>query len=343
MDLSTLEMICRRMADHVATHGLRSIDVVFHGGEPLLAGADVLDAAARLLRTSLGPDCAVRLSVQTNGVLLSDAVLGVLHRHAIRVGVSLDGPPTVNDGRRVFADGRGTHAAVAETLHALRTPPHSELFSGLLCTIDVRSDPVSVYESLLEFRPPAMDFLLPHGNWTDPPPLREPGAPEIPYGRWLAAVFDRWYGAPAQETGIRFFEQILNGLLGGASTSELIGLSPAAMVVLDTAGRIEQVDSLRSVGDGAAATGLDVRSHSFDDALAHPGVVARQIGADALSETCRRCAVHRTCGAGFYPHRFDAGTGYRNPSVYCPDLKFLISHIEERLRSDLGVAAREYV
>ena len=44
------------------------------------------------------------------------------------------------------------------------------IYSGILCTIDVRNDPVATYEALLKFSPPALDLLLPHANWSCPPP-----------------------------------------------------------------------------------------------------------------------------------------------------------------------------
>ncbi|MGW0577104.1 hypothetical protein ACWD25_14270 [Streptomyces sp. NPDC002920] len=45
------------------------------------------------------------------------------------------------------------------------------------------------------------------------------------------------------------------------------------------------------------------------------------------------------CGGGHLPHRFGAGRGYRNPSVYCADLEHLIRHVQGSLRRhgwDLG-------
>jgi len=42
------------------------------------------------------------------------------------------------------------------------------------------------------------------------------------------------------------------------------------------------------------------------------------------------------CGGGHYAHRFDARTGFRNPSVYCPDQQKLIRHIGGRMRADLA-------
>jgi uncharacterized protein len=323
IDRATVAAVAARIAEHVTRHRLDSVDVVFHGGEPLLAGPELLDHAAGTLRRTV--PATVNLSVQTNGILLDEQVLAVLHRHEVRVGVSLDGPAEVNDRHRVFASGAGSHAAVAAALTLLRRPEHAPLYGGLLCTVDVRSDPADTYGALLDMAPPLVDFLLPHGNWDNPPPLRDPRSTDPVYGRWLAAAYDAWVARP--DTRVRFFEQVQNGLLGGRSTSEAIGLSPVTVLVVDTAGKMEQVDSLRSVGHDAAAVGLNVRDHSFDRALEHPGIVARQIGSAALPDSCLDCPVHRICGSGFYAHRYSASRGYRNPSVYCHDLNFLIRHV----------------
>jgi uncharacterized protein len=131
------------------------------------------------------------------------------------------------------------------------------------------------------------------------------------------------------------FEEIIYLLLGGQSTTEVIGLSPVALIVIDTDGSMEQVDTLKSAFSGAPETGMNVFTHSFDDALAHPSIVARQIGLAALSDDCRKCPVHTICGGGYFPHRYRAGEGFRNPSVYCVDLRHLITHIGRRIHTDL--------
>jgi uncharacterized protein len=130
-------------------------------------------------------------------------------------------------------------------------------------------------------------------------------------------------------------------LFGGTSRTESIGLSPVGMVGVDTDGTMEQVDTLRSTYHGAADTGLNVLRDSFDTALLHPTVVARQIGVDALGTVCRDCEIRRICGGGNYAHRFGQGTGFRNPSVYCPDLDRLIRHVERCVRAEVtAMAAR---
>lgn len=69
--------------------------------------------------------------------------------------------------------------------------------------------------------------------------------------------------------------------------------------------------------------------------MLHPAIVARQIGPAALCRTCRSCPINAICGAGNYPHRYRAGSGFLNPSVYCADLRRLIGHIRDRVLADL--------
>lgn len=334
-EMSTLVVrrTAERIAEHVLAHGLTRVEVILHGGEPLLVGGAAVAEAARTLGRDLPLGTALSCVVQTNGVLLDEPTLDALATADIRVCVSLDGDPETHDRWRPLPNGQGSHAAVARGLALLDRPAYRRLFAGLLCVVDVDADPVRAYECLLEFGPPAVDFLLPHANWSRPPRYHGEAAR---YGHWLAAVFDRWYAAPRRETEVRLFQEILNLALGGRSRTEQIGLSPAAMVVISTDGSLEQVDTLRSAYDRGAETGLSVFTHDLDAALRHPAVVARQIGAAALSGTCRPCRVRRVCGGGHYVHRYRAGAGFLNPSVYCADLRLLIDHIAARLGRDLA-------
>jgi uncharacterized protein len=337
MPAAVVATAARRIAEHADAHDLAEVHVILHGGEPLLLGAARLVDIAGVVRAAVGPRRRIRVSIQTNGVLLTTESLDILVANGIGIGVSIDGAAPDHDRHRRFARGRGSHAAVARALRLLGEPAHRPSFNGLLCTIDLATEPVRCYEEMLRHAPPSIDFLLPHANWADPPSTPNDA---ISYSEWLIAVFERWYGSPRQETRVPILEEIIHLILGGAGRSEHVGLSPVALVVIDSDGAIEQVDTLKSAYAGAAGTGLHVDTDALDKALAHPGIVARQVGVRALCDTCRSCAVHRICGGGNYAHRYSPGTGFRNPSVHCRDLFRLITHIGRRLREDLATLAR---
>jgi uncharacterized protein len=120
-------------------------------------------------------------------------------------------------------------------------------------------------------------------------------------------------------------------MLGGASSAEEIGAKSVDLIVVETNGDIEAVDTLKIVGRDATHTGMNVATHTFSEALSHPAIRARMAGFDALCATCRNCEHLAHCGGGYIPHRFSQRNGFLNPSVYCEDLKHLFSHVHQTL------------
>ena len=321
-----------RIAEHASAHGLETVHVVLHGGEPLLAGLGRLRRAGEELHRALDGVCALDLRIHTNGVLLDEAFCELFLEQQIKVGISLDGHKAANDLHRRYADGRSSYHKVIKAVELLRRPRYRPLYAGLLCTIDVRNDPTAVYDALLELEPPRIDFLLPHATW-DNPPLRPDGAGTAPYAHWLQTIFDRWDGQ-GRPVPVRTFDSVLRTLHGESSLTESLGLAPADLVVIETDGTLEQADSLKTAYDGAPATGFDVFADSFDTAARHPGMIDRQHGLAGLCEQCRSCPVVQSCGGGLYAHRYRNGSGFDNPSVFCEDLKSFIEGVAQRDQVD---------
>jgi uncharacterized protein len=331
----TVHAIARRIRDHANRHDADQIRITLHGGEPLLLGPAGLRRVLDGFRGALPPERELSFGVQTNGVRLDERFADLFLEYGVRVGVSIDGGRGANDRHRRFADGRSSYEAVVRGIRLLSGEHYRPIYAGLLCTVDVANDPVQVFDDLLALSPPAVDLLLPHATWEQPPPAAHPGT--TPYGDWLVACFDQWYGRP-RHVGVRLFDELLHALLGGRSRSEAIGLSAPGSVILETDGSIEQTDALKVAFHGAAATGYNVFDHTFDDMLADPRMAQTAFGGASLSDTCRRCTLLEACGGGLYPHRYRADTGFANPSVYCADLTRLITHVRDRVTADLRKA-----
>ena len=75
------------------------VTFTFHGGEPLLAGADYYRAALPLLKKELS-HLSPNFALQTNLWLLTPELADVLAEHEIPIGSSLDGPQELNDLQR---------------------------------------------------------------------------------------------------------------------------------------------------------------------------------------------------------------------------------------------------
>lgn len=95
--------VVRRAIDF-SPHGL---NIVFHGGEPFVK-LDLMTELCGFAHTyAVKQKKKVSFSVQTNGTVLTDAALNLIEQYHIGVGISLDGPGSLN-ALRVTHAGRPT-------------------------------------------------------------------------------------------------------------------------------------------------------------------------------------------------------------------------------------------
>lgn len=322
-------LLARRIAEHALRHRLSNVSISLHGGEPLVLGAARLEELLEIISDTLkAAGIAISLGVQTNGILLTESTLAVLKRYRVNVGLSLDGGRAHNDRHRKSKLGSTTFMrSVRGVRRLIREAP--DLFVGVLAVIDLNNDPVEVVDELYALGARNIDLLLPHHNWSAPPPRLVHGSTE--YADWYLSVWQHWTGGRWPSLNIRFLENLVRRLAGHPGIYEQMSLSPANLVTVNTGGGIEQVDTLKSTGSGVQCTGLHLTTHSFDDVLLTREYVARCFPKRALCHTCAECDVGDICVGGYLPHRFEAGTGFENPSVYCRDLKTLIWTVQEQI------------
>lgn len=95
MKIDTVKEIVRWLKDF--RH--EQITITFHGGEPLLAGADFFREAFPLLAEGLS-HLRPAFAIQTNLWLMTPEIAKILAEYHVPVGSSLDGPREINDAQR---------------------------------------------------------------------------------------------------------------------------------------------------------------------------------------------------------------------------------------------------
>ncbi|MBK8464887.1 MAG: radical SAM protein [Chloracidobacterium sp.] len=338
MEPEIVKLVATRIHDHCTTHELTEIYINLHGGEPLLLGKQ---RTRNLLETFVKNLEGIKIywGIQTNGVLLDPEWIDLLHTYGFFLGLSIDGPAATNDRFRVDHAGKGTHLRVMTGAGHLASEKGELIFAGCLSVIDPESDPLEVFRHLLTLNAKAIDFLLPHGNWDDVPNSKRPDPMSVtPFADWLIPIFDEWYDQYSERLEIRMFEEIIEHLAGGPGRLETVGLQPVSLIVVASNGDIEGVDTLKSI-PGQQLLGLNLKQHSFDDAVKHPKYQLRQNGLEALSGTCQSCSLVKTCGGGYLPHRWSKDNQFQNPSIFCSDLTTLILHIRRRVTSTIDATS----
>jgi uncharacterized protein len=337
MSARTHELALDRIRDHILSHSVPLVTSIFHGGEPLLIGPQALHEMASRTRDRLGDVAEIRLGLQTNGTLFDERFLEVAFRHKMRVGLSLDGPPRHQDRLRFQPNGAGSSERVENAAALLRDNP--DVFGGILCVVNLDIDPSELWDYLCGFRPKSIDLLLPLATHDHPPAGAGSPADVSRYGRWLVRFLELWYRAGEHRPDVRYFSSIMRLLLGRASLVESIGIGLSTLIVIESNGDLEAVDSLKACYHGAASTGLNVTANSFDEALKAPAIMSRQMGPSSLCAACRGCAFLRVCGGGYQPHRYSEARGFQNPSIYCEAIQMLVGRIAELMRGELELAA----
>jgi uncharacterized protein len=335
MSPETARRTAQRMREHLDRHGKKNAAIIFHGGEPMMLGPSRISQLVKQVREVFeGSGIEIKIGMQSNLLLFNEAIGECLSREGITLGVSIDGPPHANDIHRIDFKGRGTGRCLEEKLELLLTPRFRHLFSGFLCVVNPATDPVEIVDYLLSFHPHSIDFLLPLFNHDNLPPSYRNGKRGVPYGDWLIRCFDRWIQS-GSSTRIRYFNSIIRMLCGSVTSVESIGTLPVDIIVVESNGSIEAVDSLKAAFPGAAQLGFSVHENSFDEVMQHYGVRVRQLGARGLCDTCQRCELVDVCGGGYYPHRYSRENGFNNPTVYCADLMKLITHIKSVVLAEI--------
>ncbi len=334
MSLETAAQLGHRISEHAYIHKLSFLNVILHGGEPLLLGLDYLRQLRDIIIENT-PDVQLNFGIQTNGVLLDEHLLDFCSNENILIGLSMDGHRAANDLHRLDHQGQSSFDKVENALRLLSSEKGRKIWSGILCVIDLKNDPLMVYSYFKQYSPPSIDFLLPLAHYDLRPPAKEKSLDVTPYADWLIQIFNIWYNEKPQTTLIRKFQEIISLMLGFKGISEEWGLEPVDFAVIETNGDIEAVDCLKVTYPGATKLGMNIFENSFEDVYWSPKVIERQTKWSSLSPVCQECDLVKICGGGYFPHRYSHRDQFQNPSIYCSDLMKLIRTIHQTVVTDL--------
>lgn len=336
MSDEVFDAMLMRVGRHTEASGQERVHFSFHGGEPTLVGVRRFEELCERARRTLD-HLDVKISLQTNGTLINPTWAAALKRHQVNVGVSLDGPPAINDKMRVDHQGRGSHDRVRRGIDCLL---NEGVGFGILTVIPLGADPLEVHHHFLDLGCNSLSYLLPDLTHDTLGNVKEVHGP-TPCADFLIPIFDDWWYNSTLEVRIRNFWDIARSIMGGTSNVDALGNRPLRFVVISCGGDVEGLDVLKSCADGLVKTGLNVLHDDFCQlAERSPLHAAMVFGSLPLAKQCQACAERDNCGGGYHPHRYSRQNGFQNPSVWCSDLLRLYTHIRARLEVSPAETAR---
>jgi uncharacterized protein len=132
MELSTVEEVARLIFDSRLLK--QDLDIVWHAGEPLTLSPDYYAQAIAIIERRRPEGVDVHYGIQTNATLIDDNWIDLFGRHAIAVGVSLDGPRDLHDRNRKYRNGSGSHERAVAGIAKLQARGYPFHFIGVVTT-----------------------------------------------------------------------------------------------------------------------------------------------------------------------------------------------------------------
>jgi len=343
-DLRMSEETLSRVTDaYLQANPAQEVVFGWQGGEPLLAGLEFFRAAVALQQRHARPGQRVLNALQTNGTLITGKWAEFFAAHHFLVGLSIDGPPELNDRYR---RDRGGGPSYARTVRGLRALQEHGVECNALATVNRTNVeyPLQVYHHLLGLGFRHLQFVpvverqspntahLPQprggvtkGGWSKCALSRKVTPWSVrpeQLGEFLCVIFDHWTRHDVGEVFVQTFESALNVWLGRAPTQCVFAQTCGQALAVEHNGDLYACDhfvypeylrgqvtpdTLATLVDGAA-------QQAFGQAKAE------------LSEECRHCRVLLLCGGDCPKHRLRVSAEGKPISYLCPAYRRFFAH-----------------
>ena len=188
-----------------------SVDFLWHGGEPLLAGIEHFRKSL-LLQKKTSFVGRVRNMIQTNGTLLNDYWCESLSSNRFLVSTSIDGPEAINDANRISMNGKGSHKKVVDSI-ARWKQTGNKIGVVSLVTKDSVDYPKEVYKGIIASGASSCAFHFCSQN-DDGSVAVLPKKEQVI--EFFKSIFDLWFADDNPNFPIRNFKNILRAMFGGA-------------------------------------------------------------------------------------------------------------------------------
>lgn len=275
-------------------------EIYLHGGEPLLAGKRFFREFVAAVRAA--PDGrGVKLGVQTNGVLIDDEWASMFVQESVKVGISLDGDPIINDMHRLGLDGRSSYKQAQRGIEVLQK---FGIAFGVISvfTNDVACIPGAAGRILRHMSKLGISEFDLHPAFTPEETSGSASRHNVQahsYARFMSSAFDEWLGFVEKKPLVRTFEDFFLALSGVSSD------------VCHRSGQCMSIAGVNENGDVQPCTrpfhprysfGNLTRAAKFTDIVDARGFAAFENAEAAGQASTAHCKWRAFCGNGGCPH-----------------------------------------
>lgn len=329
---TTIEKLAKFLYRGVIDLGLETIQIIFHGGEPLMQKKQSFEEMCSHFNTVLSSKVRLSFALQTNGTLIDEEWIELFSKYNVGVGVSLDGPKEYNDLYRVDHRGKGTYDKVLRGIQLLNAASSNNQIGeiGLISVINPNYDARKIYKHFVDvLQVKKINFLLPdftHDSFPDHKDIEK-------YTNFLLILFHEWLQNNNPLIKIRFFNSIIKLFSGGYS--ELANVGPSnddkLLLVISSNGDIAPDDVLKVTSFWKIEDEINIDRIALKDYLTQSVMLSLNKEKNQLPTACKNCCWEKICNGGSLIHRYSKQSAFNNPSIFCETLKVLYATISDFL------------
>ncbi len=314
-----IKKIVLESASYNLSNGVNNINVIFHGGEPLLYGVTRLSSVLAELEKEVPDGCTVEYSIQSNSSLITDEYIALFKKYDFDVGISLDGPRELNSHMSTDSE-----TAVKNAIKAYHTLKDSGVHCGFLSVItnDHLDNLNQFFDFWINNDVESLGLCYAYnkvdGHNVDP----------IKLGEWLKGLYDLYFSSPKKIT-IREFDLITRRILKHPHNACAMSCREncGTYLTLTPNGNVEFCDDYdlsraHTIGNLNEMSVIDmVKSVQYQQ--------IKEESNQIIESKCRKCDVFSMCRAGC------ARNDQNDTNYFCATYRILYPYISQKVQAYL--------
>jgi uncharacterized protein len=330
---STLDFpLLKDFIKQAAHYSPERIWFIWHGGEPLLAGLDYFEEIVRIeqqITDEIGT--RFRNSIQTNATLVNREWANFFKENKFGVGVSLDGPEDLHNVNRIYFSGKGSFE---QTLRGIQILQEVGVNVGVLAVVTKLSlgREHEIFDFFLQTHLRSFDFLPCVEVSSHSQDVMPISISDKDYAAFMTNVFDIWAIHDDPSIKIRYFKNVMMGLLGVSPQSCTFNGTCGKYVTLGNDGSILPCDNF--VGYKELNYG-SLKDHPLEHILNGEGRKQFYAAASAQRPECAACEFESVCQGACRKYSYMFRQELADPNYFCGSRKTIFRHVAKYLEKNL--------
>jgi uncharacterized protein len=328
LDFSLLESFIKQAAQYSP----EKIWFIWHGGEPLLAGLGYYEQVVKVQQQiSEERGTRFRNSIQTNATLVNHKWAKFLKDNKFGVGISLDGPKDLHDINRTYFSGKGSFD---QTLRGIRILQEAEVNVGVLAVVTKLSlgREHEIFDFFLQTQLRSFDFLPCVEVASRGQDLMPTSITDEDYAAFMTKVFDIWVTHDDPSIKIRYFKNVMMGLMGASPQSCTFNGTCGKYVTLGNDGNILPCDNF--VGYEELKYG-SLNEYSLEQVLNSKVRKNFYEAASTQRPECITCEFQSICNGACRKYSYIFRQNLSDPNYFCGSRKTIFRHVADYLEKNL--------